>query len=216
MDKEKLSKALEELRKSKKRNFNQSVDLIIVLKNLDLKKTENQKEFFITLPKGINKNVKVCALTGPETLEEAKKHCDKVILNTEFEDYAKNPRLAKKLARNFDYFIAQANIMPAVASSFGKFLAPRGKMPNPKAGSIFPPKASLKQIVSKLKNTIKISIKKKPMVQVRVGTESMKDEDLIENIMSVYEAVVHHLPNGKNNVKSVILKLTMSKPVRVV
>lgn len=215
-EKELFIKALKDLRSSsKKRNFNQSVDLIILLKNLDLKKAENKKEFFVTLPREIDKKVKVCAFVGPETYEEAKKNCDLAILQEEFDSYAKNPRKMKKLARDYDWFIAQANIMPQVASAFGKVLAPRGKMPNPKAGCIFPPKASLKPIVEKLRKTVKISIKKAPMVQVRVGTESMKDEDIIENIIHVFESVLHNLPNEKNNIKSVLLKFTMSAPVKV-
>ncbi|MEM2121869.1 MAG: 50S ribosomal protein L1 [Candidatus Woesearchaeota archaeon] len=215
MEKTKIISALKELRNSKKRNFEQSVDLIILLKNIDLKKTENQKELFLTLPKPLGKNFKVCAFVGLETYEEAKNNCEKVILDKELEDYAKNTRLMRKIAREYDFFIAQANIMPQVASVFGKVLAPRGKMPNPKAGSIFPPKAALKPIVSKLKNTVKISIKKNPMVQVLVGTEKMSDEDLAENITAVYEYVVHNLPGGKNNIRGVLLKLTMSPPVKL-
>jgi large subunit ribosomal protein L1 len=215
MEKTKILNALKELRNSKKRNFVQSVDLIILLKNIDLKKTENQKELFLTLPKQVGKDFKVCAFVGLETYEEAKNNCNKVILDKELEEYAKNMRAMKKLARDYDFFIAQANIMPQVASVFGKVLAPRGKMPNPKAGSIFPPKSPLKQLVSKLRNTVKISIKKNPMVQVIVGTEKMSDEDLAENIMAVHEFIVHNLPGGKNNIKSVLLKLTMSPPVKL-
>ncbi len=216
-DKETFLKALKELReKSKKRNFDQSVDLIITLKALDLKKANNRREFFVLLPKPLAKKVKVCALVGPETYDDAKKYCDTVILADDFDKYAKNPRLTKKLAKEHEWFIAQANIMAKVAAAFGRVLAPRGKMPNPKAGAVFPPKADLKVITEKFKRTVKVSIKKKPVIQARVGVESMKDDEIIENSVFLFENILHNLPNEKNNIKEVMLKFTMSSPVRVI
>ncbi len=216
-DKEAFLKALKELReKSKKRNFDQSVDLVVTLKSLDLKKANNRREFFVVLPKPLSKTVKICALVGPETYEDAKKYCDTVILADDFDKYAKNPKLAKKLAKEHEWFIAQANIMAKVAAAFGRILAPRGKMPNPKAGAVFPPKADLKSLTDKLKRTIKVSIKKKPVVQARIGVESMNDEEIAENAAFFFENLVHNLPNEKNNIKEVLLKFTMSSPVKVI
>ena len=216
-EKELFAEALKGLmEKSKKRKFDQSVDMIITLKSIDLKKATNHREFFVKLPKAVNKKVKVCAFVGPETLEQAKKTCDKVITVEEFDKYAKDKKLIKKLARDYDVFIAQMNIMPKVASAFGRVLAPRGKMPNPKSGGVFPPKVDLKSLSEKLRSTIKINVKKSPMIQLRVGTESMKEEDIIDNAVALYEAVIHNLPNEKNNIKKVMLKLTMSAPVRVI
>jgi len=43
----------------------------------------------------------------------------------------------------------------------------------------------------------------------------MKDEELIDNIMLVYDQVVHHTPKEKANIRSVFVKLTMSKPIKV-
>ena len=88
-------------------------------------------------------------------------------------------------------------------------------MPNPKAGCVVPPKANLKPLVEKLHKTIKVSTKKVPMVQVTIGKEDMKDEEVAENILALYKNVVAHLPNEANNVKQIFLKLTMSKPVEL-
>ncbi len=216
-DKEAFLKALKELReKSEKRKFVQSVDLIVTLKSIDLKKSSNRREFFVQVPHALTKPVKICALVGPETYENAKAYCDTVILADDFDKYAKNLRLTRKLAREHDWFIAQANIMAKVAAAFGRVLAPRGKMPNPKVGGVFPPKVDLKSLVDKLRRTVKISVKKKPVVQVRVGVESMKDEETVENAVTVFETLVHNLPNEKNNIKEVLLKFTMSTPVKVI
>jgi ribosomal protein L1 len=53
------------------------------------------------------------------------------------------------------------------------------------------------------------------MIQCIVGKEDMKDEDVSDNIWTVYDGLVHHLSAGKDNVKSIMLKLTMSKPVKL-
>lgn len=217
MEKEAVLKALKELKeKAKKRNFKQSVDLIVNLKELDLKKPEHQVDFFATVRHGFGKKVKVCALVGPELKDDAKKTCDFVVTQDEFDTYSKNKAATKKLAAEYDFFIAQANIMPKVASAFGKILGSRGKMPNPKAGCIVPPSASLKPLYEKLQKTMKVSAKVTPIVQLGVGKEDSKEDELYENVSDIMSQLEAKLPQGKNNVKNAYLKLTMSAPVKIV
>ncbi|MBW2990079.1 hypothetical protein KY348_00060 [Candidatus Woesearchaeota archaeon] len=215
MKKESVLKALESLKKeSKERKFKQSVDLIVSLKDLDFKKTDHQVDFFITLHYSTGKKIKVCALIGAELKAEADKVFDNVILESDFSKYDK--KKTKKLAKQFDFFVAQANIMAKVASAFGRYLGVRGKMPNPKAGCVVPPRgANLKALYDKLQKTMKISAKKLPLIMLRVGTEEMPAEQVADNILFIYDQLIHHLPNEKHNVKDVYLKLTMSKPVRL-
>ncbi len=215
MDNAKLKEALTKARESK-RNFKQTFDLIINLKNLDMKKTEAQIEFFMQLHFSKGKKTKICALVGPELAKNAKGICDSVILQSEFEKYQKDKKLAKKLAKEYDFFIAQANIMPQIATSFGKVLGPKGKMPNPKAGCIVPPTASLEPLYKKLQKTIKISAKTSPVVHCIAGNEEMKDEEIIDNIKTIYDQLIHHLPNEKHNISSAYIKLTMGKPIRII
>jgi large subunit ribosomal protein L1 len=213
MDKSKVLKSIKSLReKAKKRNFSQRVDLIINLKNIDIKKTEQQQEFFVTMHHSSGRDIKVCALVGGELKDEAEKSCSKVILAGDFPSYS-DPKKAKKLAEEHNFFIAQANVMPKVASAFGRVLGPRGKMPNPKAGCVVPPKAALKPLVEKLGKTVKISIKKEPVVKCSIGNEKSSDEDLADNIVYVFNQVVSHLPGEKNNIREVMIKFTMSAPI---
>ncbi len=214
MNDEKIKQALAKARESK-RNFKQSIDLIINLKNLDIKKSDNQVDFFVQLHFSKGKKTKVCALVGPELAKSAEKIVDKVVLQTEFEKYQKDKRLAKKLAKEYDFFIAQANIMPQVATAFGKVLGPKGKMPNPKAGCIVPPAANIEPLYNKLQKTIRISAKTSPVVHCLAGKEDMKDEEIIDNIKTIYDQLIHHLPHEKNNVGSVLVKLTMGKPIKI-
>jgi len=105
--------------------------------------------------------------------------------------------------------------MPKIATTFGRVFGPKGKMPHPKAGCVVAPNANLKPLYERLQKTLKIATKNDPIIQCSVGKEDMKDEEVIDNILTVYNALVHALPNEKHNVKSVFLKLTMSKSVRI-
>ena len=215
MDDKKIKEALTKARESK-RNFKQTFDLIFNLKNLDMKKTEDQVEFFMQLHFSKGKKTKVCALVGPELGKSAEAVCDTVILQSEFEKYQKDKKLIKRLAKKHDFFIAQANIMPQVATIFGKVLGPKGKMPNPKAGCIVPPTASLEALQKKLQKTIKISAKTSPIVHCIAGNEEMKDEEILDNIKTIYDQLIHHLPSEKNNIGNAYIKLTMGKPIKII
>ena len=215
MDKEKLEKALKELRKSsKKRKFAQGVDLIINLKNIDFKKPENHIELFISLHTKKKTN-KICAFVGPELAEDAKAIGITTIQEKAFDEYAKDKKKIKRLSEDHDFFIAQANIMPKVAAVFGRVLGPRKKMPNPKAGCVVPPKGSLKPLVEKLGRSVKVVAKDRPVIQVSVGDENMADEQIITNMMDVYNHLAHKVHDEKNNIKDVFIKFTMSKAVKV-
>lgn len=216
MDKSTIIKALQELRKQdKKRNFSQSVDLIFNLQDLDFKKPSDQVDFFVTLHYPLGKKVKVCGLVGPELEEESNRVCDFTVSQLKFDEYQASKKLVKKLAREYDYFIAQANIMPKVAQVFGRFLGPKNKMPNPKVGAVVPPKANLTPLYEKLQKTLRVTARKDPILHLFVGKENMKDEELTDNIFTTYDQLIHHLPKEKNNIKSVYLKFTMSKPVKL-
>lgn len=216
MNKNKFLEALKKAKEgSKKRNFKQKVDLIVNLKDLDLKKPEQQVEFFVKLHYSKGKESKICSLVGPELASKAKSACDNVILVDDFQKYAGDKKLSKKLCNDYDFFIAQANIMTKVAAAFGRILGPMGKMPNPKAGCVVTEKTDLNTLCANLKKTVKISAKTSLIIQLIVGNEEMKDEDIADNAYNVYEQLAHHLPNEKHNIKSVFLKLTMGKPIKV-
>ncbi len=215
MDEKSVSEALKKARaEGKKRNFTQSVDLIINLKDLDLKNPEQQVDIYAHTNHSTGKKQRICAFVGPEMKEEAKKVVDTVVTPDEFGGF-KGKKEAKKLAETHDYFIAQANIMASVATTFGKILGSRGKMPNPKAGCVVPPKANLGPLCERLQKTVRLKAKVLPVVQCSVGKEDMEDSVIADNIMSVYSQLTHALPNHENNISKVIVKLTMGKVVDI-
>lgn len=216
IDKTTILKGLKELReKSPKKNFKQTIDLIITLKDLDLKKPEQHVDLFLNLHHNRGRKVKVCALVGPELFDQAKEACDKAIMIDQFEFYAKDKKAVKKLAEEFDFFVAQANIMPKIATVFGRVLGPKNKMPNPKAGCVVPPNANLKALHERLQKTARIMAKTQLMVQLMAGKEEMKDEDLADNIYFIYDSLRHNLAESENNIKGVYIKFTMSKPIKL-
>jgi len=201
----KLEEAIQELRKAKKRNFEQSIDLIVNLKKFDAKK-ENISTM-ISLPHKI-KEKKICGFLN--------KKSDVVytITQPEFIKY-KEKKDAKKLAKSFDFFIASVKLMPAVATAFGKVLGPAGKMPSPQLGIVTQEtEEEIKKIIEKVEKIVKVRIKE-PSVKVCIGKESMDDKQIIENAREFYQNLVNVLPTKKENVKNVMIKLTMGKPIKV-
>jgi large subunit ribosomal protein L1 len=215
MEKQEINRALQEARKnSKKRKFTQSIDLIINLKNLNIKKEEERVLTFLTLPFQKGKPVKVTALVGKELNTKAKGVCNQTIFIDDFKKLDK--KAIKKLAQETDFFVAQATIVPQVASTFGKILGPKGKMPNPKAGGIVPPTLpDFKPLMDKFQKTVKLETKGELTIKTSVGLESMKDEELIANYLAIYNHILSVLPQEKNNVKSAMIKVTMGKAVAV-
>jgi len=216
MNKNDVIAALKQAKESSnKRNFSQTVDLIITLKDLDLKKPENQVDFFLPLHHSNGRQTKVCGLVGPEMKEVSEKDLDFSIVSDDFAAYAKDKKKVKKLAEGYDFFIAQANLMGAVAQTFGRVFGPRNKMPNPKSGCVVPPSANLSQLKARLQNTVRIQIKTAKQLQVAIGKEDMDEAKLVENAITIYDQLVHHLPNEIHNIKCAFLKLTMGPSVKV-
>jgi len=215
MNQKEVLQTLEKLKKkSKKRNFSQSIDIIFTLKDLNLNNPEEQVDFFVNLHHPTNKKKKVCAFVGPELADECKNVCDETITANQFDSY-KNKKKAKGLAKRYDYFIAQGNLMTQVAAIFGSVLGPRGKMPNPKIGAIVAAKPQIKPLYNKLQKTVQLVAKKEPTVHVMVGKEDQTKEEIIDNIMYVYDQLIHHLPKEKNNINNIFIKFTMSKPEKI-
>ncbi len=201
--------AVKKIKQGKKRNFTQSIDLLISLKDLNLNSGQKIEEF-VTLPVKTTEN-KICAFVGTELKSQAEKVCDKTIEEKKFPRWT-SKKDCKKLAKEYDFFIAQANIMPDIAKTFGKYLGVRGKMPNPKAGQIVPPNAKLNAIVPKIRNMTKLKAAKNPTINCKIGDEKTKDEDLVKNAKFIVEHIIHKLPEGKGNIKKVKIKTTMGKP----
>jgi large subunit ribosomal protein L1 len=100
--------------------------------------------------------------------------------------------------------------MPLVGKVLGPALGPRGKMPIP-----VPPTADIEELLNKYRRTVVVRMRNQPVIQCRVGTENMKEEELAENIQAVLRVVEGKLKRGMKNIKSICIKTTMGAPVKI-
>jgi large subunit ribosomal protein L1 len=206
---EAVKKAKEE---SKPRNFTQSIDVIINIKDLDVKKPENRFDEEVILPNGLGKDVKIGFIADGELAIKAKNAgIDLVLTKARLEEIGKNRKQAKKIANSYDFFIAQADMMPLDGRLLGSVLAPRKKMPTPVTASI-----KVETLIERLKNTVKIGVKDQLSIQVLVGTQDMGDVQIAENIDAVLTALDRNIEKGRSQIKSMFVKTTMGSVVRVI
>lgn len=214
MEKNQVIQAIQAAKQaSNKKNFMQSVDFVIALKGVDVRKQDQQLDLFITLPY-TRKKVSVCGLVAGELLDQSKGTFDETISQEEFPRY-QDKKLIKKLANKHDFFVAQATIMPKVATAFGRVLGPRAKMPNPKIGCVVPPNANLKPLYERLQKIIRLQSKNSPVMQCSIGKEDSDESQMAENALAIYNSVMHALPNEAQNIKSVYVKLTMGNAIKL-
>lgn len=202
-----VKKALES---SPKRNFVESVDLAINLKDVDLSVPKNRIQEDIILPHGRGKPLKVCVIGSAELVAKAKDVADLIITPEELGKIADDRKQAKKVASQVDYFITEAPLMPQIGKRLGIVLAPRGKMPKP-----IPPGADPAPMIEALRKTASIRSRDKKTFQVAVGTADMTPEELAENIDAILKRVISKLEKGKMNIESAYVKTTMGPAEKV-
>jgi large subunit ribosomal protein L1 len=205
-------KALKEMTESKKkRGFEQSVELMVKLQNIDLKKTENRINEAIELPNGIGKPTKVCVMASGDLALKARDAKAEMVMNREdLNRVGSDKKEAQRLANEYDYFIAEASMMPTIGKVLGQALGPKGKMPTP-----IPPNAPVDQIIERHRRMVRVRARDNPLIQCKVGTESMPMENIIENIETVISRLEGKLERGSKNISKVIVKYTMSPPIKL-
>ncbi len=195
--------------RNSKRNFNQSFDLSIALKGLDMKKPESKIKGEVVLP--FPRNSKICIIADSLIPQIQKLNDPEVIMirKDEIANYGKKE--VKKLASECSAFLAEAPLMTTVVKHMGQVLGPRGKLPKP----IPPTIQDIRPIVNRAKCTVRYAVKDSPVINCFAGKEDMKDEDIAKNIEAILNSVSSALPKGRSNISKVFVKLTMGKPVKI-
>ena len=195
---------------SKKRKFKQSIELIINFKDIDVKKGFAINEV-VQLPK-TNSPATVCVIATGEMSQKAKAaKADSVIGNEELAKFEANKRESRKFINKYDFFLADTKIMPTVGKALGQLLGPRGKMPTP-----VPFDAPIDAFLARFRTSIKVRTRASLSISCKIGDESMEDSDLATNAFAVLNTIEKKLPNGEKNIKKVMIKTTMGKPVKQV
>ena len=212
MTQEILEAVKEAKEQSEPRNFTQSIDIIINIKDLDDKQPENQFDEEVALPNGRGKDINIGVIGDGELAVQAKNAgIDLVLSKEDLEELGKDRKAAKKMANITDSFVAQADMMPVVGRFLGPILGPRKKMPKPVPASV-----KLDPLLERLQSTIKVGVKAQPSIQVLVGTQDMDDQAIAENIETVLAVLDRNLEKGRNQIKSMFIKTTMGSVVRVI
>ena len=196
---------------AKKRNFTETVELAINLKDVDLSIPKNRITDDIILPNGRGRAVKICVIGGGELALKAKDVADVVITPEELQAIADDKKQAKKLANSTDYFIAEAPLMAVVGKRLGTVLGPRGKMPKPIAPGVDPT-----AMIDGLRRTVSVRTKDRMTFHAPVGTVEMSVEELADNIETILKRVELKLEKGRMNIASSYVKTTMGPSERLI
>ncbi len=193
---------------TKRRKFKQSVEIIINFKDIDVKKGFAINEV-VQLPK-TSSPATVCVIATGDMNQKAKAaKADSVIGNEELSKYESNKRESRKFINKYDFFLADTQIMPTVGKALGQLLGPRGKMPTP-----IPFNAPIDAFLSRFRTSIKVRTRASLSISCKIGDESMEDSDLAVNAFTILNAVEKKLPNGEKNIRKIMIKTTMGKPVK--
>lgn len=202
-----LSKAREA---APQRGFEQSVDITVNLRDLDMRQPDNRVNVRIQLPNAVAGQRVMVFASGDLALRARRAGADSVVEPTELNELASDKKAAKRRLKDYDIFVAEAPLMPIVGRVAGPILGPKGKMPTP-----VPPQAPIDAILERERRTVILRSRERPFVKCRVGKESMANEDIAGNVEAVLSTLDGALKRGMNNVSSIYLKLTMGPAVRL-
>jgi len=202
-----VSRALEE---APPRNFRETVDLAINLRDLDLNDPSNRIDESIVLPGGTGQETTIVVFAEGETAVRAREVADEVFDADDLEDLGDDEDQAKDLADEVDFFVAEASLMQDIGRLLGTVLGPRGKMPTP-----LQPDDDVVETVERMKNTVQLRSRDRRTFHTRVGAEDMNAEEIADNIDVILRRLHGSLEKGPLNVDSVYVKTTMGPAERV-
>ncbi|MEF8826483.1 MAG: 50S ribosomal protein L1 [Halapricum sp.] len=202
-----VSRALED---SPERNFRETVDLAINLRDLDLNDPSNRVDESVVLPEGTGQETTIVVFAEGETALRAEDVADDVLDGDDLEDLGDDDDAAKDIAEDTDFFIAEASMMQDIGRYLGTVLGPRGKMPEP-----LQPDDDVVETVNRMKNTVQLRSGDRRTFHTRVGAEDMSAEDIADNIDVILRRLHADLEKGPLNVDSVFVKTTMGPSVEV-
>lgn len=202
-----VSRALED---APPRNFRETVDLAINLRDLDLNDPANRVDESIVLPSGTGQDTRIVVFAEGETAVRAEEVADDVLDGDDLEDLGDDQDAAKELAERTDFFVAEASLMEDIGRLLGTVLGPRGKMPTP-----LQPDDDVVEVVNRMKNTVQLRSRDRRTFHTRVGAEDMDAEEIAANIDTILRRLHGSLEKGPLNVDSVYVKTTMGPAERV-
>ena len=189
--------------KGKKRNFTESVELQITLKNYD---PQRDKRFSGTfrLPEIPRPNLKCCVLGNAAHCEQADRIEVAQMSADDLKKLNKNKKLVKKLAKKYDFFLASDNMIKQIPRLLGPGLTKAGKFPTLLASG-----EDMQEKIDEVKSTIKFQMKKVMCLNVAVGHVGMEKQQVIVNIQLAANFLASLLKKQWQNIGQMFIKTTM-------
>jgi len=195
----------------KKRNFTETVELQIALKNYD---PIRDKRFSgtIKLPVPPRAKFTVCILGNQKHCDEAKAANIPFMNVDALTKLKKNNKLVKKLANQYHAFLASADLIKKIPRILGPGLNKAGKFP-----SVLGNNDNILEKVNEQKASIKFQLKsKKNMVLgVPVGNVAMSESEVLNNTNLAINFLVSLLKKNWQNIRKLYVKSTMGPPFRI-
>jgi large subunit ribosomal protein L1 len=204
---EAVTRALED---APSRNFRETVDLAINLRDLDLNDPNNRVDESVVLPSGTGQDTRIVVFATGETALRAEDVADDVLSPDELEELGDDSDAAKDLAAETDFFVAEANMMQDIGRYLGTVLGPRGKMPTP-----LQPDDDVVEVVNRMKNTVQLRSRDRRTFHTRVGAEDMTADEIASNIGVIVRRLEANLEKGPLNIDGIYVKTTMGPAVEV-
>jgi large subunit ribosomal protein L1 len=203
-----LRKAAELIKQTASAKFDESVDIDVRL-GVDPRHAEQQVRGTVALPHGTGKSVRVLVLANTDKQDEAREAGAE---HVGLDDYIE--RIQKDGWLDFDVLIATPDVMAKVGR-LGRFLGPRGLMPNPKSGTVT---MDVGDAVKDVKaGKIDFRVDKFGNLHTSIGKASFSAEQISENATSFVREVLRLRPSAAKGVymRSVTLSTTMGPGIPV-
>ena len=202
-----VARALEE---APTRNFIETVDLAINLRDLDLNDPANRIDQSVVLPAGTGHETTIVVFAEGETALQAEEVANSVLSGDDLADLGDDSDAAKELAEETDFFLAEAHMMPDIGRHLGTVLGPRGKMPEP-----LQPDDDVVEVVQRVTESVQLRSGDRRTFHTRVGSAAMSAEEIADNIDTILRRLHGDLEKGPQNIDSVYVKTTMGPSVEV-
>ena len=187
--------------------FDESIE-VHVRTGLNVRHADEQLRGTLALPNGLGKDVKVAVFAQGDKAREAEEAGADVV---GAED------LAGRVQDGFDDFdvaIATPDLMPVVGR-LGRILGPRGKMPNPRVGTVT---MDVGRAVEEAKaGKVEYRTDRNAIVHLVIGKRSFDDRRLLENYAAVIDELIRAKPSAAKGryLRTITLTSTMGPGVKV-
>eukprot|EP00850_Spirogloea_muscicola_P011615 SM000073S21391 [mRNA] locus=s73:23705:24968:+ [translate_table: standard] len=195
--------------KEKQRKFTETIELQIGLKNYDPQK-DKRFSGSVRLPHIPRPNMRICMLGDAQHIEEANKMNLDCMDVDQLKKMNKNKKLVKKMAKKYHQFLASEAIIKQIPRLLGPGLNKAGKFP-----TLVTHNETLESKVLETRATIKFQLKKVLCMGVAVGNVGLEDKQIFSNVQLSVNFLVSLLKKNWQNVRTLHLKSTMGKPIRI-